>query len=351
MLNKQQKANRKIMKKKQILGVDIGQNRLKLVLVSGGEVKKAAAAEMPEGVMKEGRPEPASMVTDLIKETMKAEGIHASYAALAIPGDNIYIKHIDMPVMSEEHLKKNLPYEFNDFIDGDPNNFVFDYITVDEADNPPLEDEEEEEPRMNLLGVAASKDYIDSMALMLKKAGLKMIIAAPDLSAYAALIGLRGRKLEVEGGEFGFVDLGYRRIQLFMFKNDTFMTSRELEWGISDVVACIAEEKGIENFTARSYLESNYEDCQDLESVRNRFDLIAVELKRSLDFYRFSNPDSQLRDIWLHGGGACIRPLIDEILNQLDDITIHYTEELLPELAEDEYRDLYLKAAGIAMNQ
>lgn len=338
------------MKKNNILGIDIGQNRLKLALVGNGIVKRTACAEMPEGAMKDGRIDPPDMIADLIKQTMKEAGIHTSNAALAISGENTYIKHIDMPLMSEEQLKKNLPYEFNDFIDGDPNNFVFDYITVDEPDEP-MEEEDEEGEHLSLLGVAAPREYLESMKSLLKRAGLKLVIAAPELGAYASLIRHRGEGLEVSGGEFAFVDLGYHRIRLYMFKHDTFMTSRELEWGISDVTSCIADELAVDVFTARSYLEANYEDCQDLESVRNRFDLIAVELKRSLDFYRFSNPDSQLRDIWITGGGSYIRPLIDEIVFQLDDIMIHSTEELLPELAEDELANLYLKAAGIAMNQ
>ena len=236
------------------------------------------------------------------------------------------------------------------FIDGDPSNFVYDYITVDEPDEP-MEEEDEEGKRLSLLGVAAPKEYLQNMQALLKRAGLKLTIAAPELGAYASLIRERGDQVEVSGGEFAFVDLGYGRIRLFMFKNDTFMTSRELEWGISDIVSCIADEQGVDHFTAKSYLEANFEDCQELENVRNRFDLIATELKRSLDFYRFSNPDSQLRDIWITGGGSYIRPLIDEIVYQLDDIMIHSTEELLPELEDDEFGNLYLKAAGIAMNQ
>lgn len=340
-------------KNKTLLGIDIGQNRVKLALVSGGVVKRTAAAEMPENSMKEGRPEPPDMIADLIRETMRDAGIHAANAAFCISGENIYIKHIEMPMMSQDQLKKNLPYEFNDFIDGDPNNFVFDYITVEGGDElPPPEDEEEEAvERLNLLGVASPKEYLDVIKGMLKKAGLKLTVAAPELSAYASLIRAHGAETDVPGGEFCFVDLGYGRIRLYMFKEDTFMTSRELEWGISDVVACIADETGTELFTARSYLETNFEDCQDLESVRNRFDLIATELKRSLDFYRFSNPDSQLRDIWIAGGGSYIRPLIDEIVMQLDDIMIHSTDELLPELEGDEMRNLFLQAAGIAMNQ
>ena len=340
------------MKKNTVLGIDVGHNRLKLALYSGGVIKRTAAAEMPEGALKEGRPDPAEMVSDLIKETMKAAGIHAANAALSISGENIFIKHIEMPLMTVEQLKKNLPYEFNDFIDGDPNNFVFDYITVEDAEElPPPEDEEEEVPHVNLLGVASPKDYLDLMKDTLKRAGLKLVSAAPELSAYAALIRNRGMGIEVSGNEYGFVDLGYERIRVFMFKGETFMTSRELEWGISDVVACVADDMATEVFTARSYLETNFEDCQELESVRNRFDLIAVELKRSLDFYRFSNPDSQLHDIWILGGGSYLRPLIDELVVQLDDIMIHSTDELLPELEGDENRNLFLQAAGIAMNQ
>lgn len=342
------------MKKTTVLGIDIGQNRLKLALVSNGTVKRTAAAEMPEGALKEGRPDPPEMVADLLKETMKEAGIRAGNAALSISGENIYIKHIEMPLMTLDQLKKNLPYEFNDFIDGDPNSFVFDYITEDTGEElPPPDDEDEEDhvEHVTLLGVASPKEYLDTIKGILKKTGLKLYIAAPELSAYASLIRHRGEQVEVAGGEYAFVDLGYERIRLYMFKGETFMTSRELEYGISDVVACVADAMAIEMFTARSYLETDFENCQDLDSVRNRFDLIAVELKRSLDFYRFSNPDSQLRDIFICGGGSYIRPLIDEIIVQLDDIVIHSTDELLPELEDDENRNLYLQAVGIALNQ
>lgn len=351
------------MKKNTILGIDVGQSRLKMALVSNGIVKKTAAAKMPEGIMNNGRPEPISMVSELIKETMKEHGIRASHAAIVLPSSNVFVKHIEMPMMSEDQLKQNLAYEFNDFIEGDPKDFVFDYIMEEGEEEEPEEnysdeeDEEEEAPaepekHLFLLGVASSAEYIDSMEEMLKKAGLKMYIAAPELSAYASIIRARAEELEIESNEYAFVDLGYERIQLYMFQGEDFTISRELEYGISDVASCIAEDMGVEIHMAHTYMEANYEDCQSLESVRNRFDQIAVELKRSFDFYRFSNPSSQLHDIWLTGGGSYLEPLIEEIKATLDeDIVIHTTEELLPELSADEFGGFYLKAAGIAMNQ
>lgn len=328
-----------------------------MALVSNGVVKKVASAKMPEGVIKDGRPEPLSMVSDLIKETLKEHGIRATHAAIALPSENVYVKHIEMPMMTTEQLKQNLAYEFNDFIEGDPKDFVFDYVMEEGEEEEIIPEDEEEEgfdPKQHLflLGVATQAEYIDAMEEMLKKAGLKMYIAAPELSAYISLIRSRVAELNIESNEYAFVDLGSQKIQLFMFQGDNFTTSRELEYGISDVASCIAEDLGVEIHMAHTYLETNYDNCQDLDSVHNRYDQIAIELKRSFDFYRFSNPSSQLKDIWLTGGGAYLEPLIEEIRETLDEeIVIHTTDELLPELFEEEFSNLYLKAAGIAMNQ
>jgi hypothetical protein len=51
---------------------------------------------------------------------------------------------------------------------------------------------------------------------------------------------------------------------------------------------------------------------------------------RALNFYRFSNPDSTLSDIWLCDGGAYISSLVAAIESGLDGMTIHSAEELIP---------------------
>lgn len=367
------------MRRKTLVGIDIGQSRVKIALVSSGVVKKVVSAELPENVFREGKIENTDKVAEVIRETLRAAHIRPGYAALAISSESAYIKHIEIPMMTQDQLKKNLPYEFSDFIEGDPGDYVYDYITVEIPDDdlaaqpeeetaeqtgegegeveltpvvePPVFPEEEEEKYLKLLGVCSSKTFLNSMEEMMRKAGLKLIVVAPELSAYAALIALRGGGVQIPSGEYAFVDIGYRCIKLFMFKYDTFMASRELEWGISDVIAALAEEMGVDNSTARVYLERNYADCQNSEAAKNRFDLISVELKRSLDFYSFSNPDSQLQDLWIVGGGSYIAPLQEQITAALEEFVIHSTDELLPELLDERAGDLYLKAAGIAMNQ
>ena len=81
----------------------------------------------------------------------------------------------------------------------------------------------------------------------------------------------------------------------------------------------------------------------------NAYGTISVELIRALNFYRFSNPDSRLDDIWICGGGACIRPLQDSIAENLD-LKIHTAEDLIPGRVSVDEDYALLQAIGIAMD-
>ena len=70
---------------------------------------------------------------------------------------------------------------------------------------------------------------------------------------------------------------------------------------------------------------------------------------RALNFYRFSNPDSSLGDLWLCGGGAVIKPLADEIGDMLD-LQLHPATELVPGGDGIESCNSFVQAIGIAMS-
>jgi type IV pilus assembly protein PilM len=100
---------------------------------------------------------------------------------------------------------------------------------------------------------------------------------------------------------------------------------------------------------AHTYLLTNYDDCQNSEACRNAYGNIAVELMRALNFYRFSNPDSQLEHIWLCGGGAVIAPLRKAIADTLD-MKVHQARELLPGGDQVEAGFELVQAIGVTMD-
>lgn len=361
------KLNQKISlgkKSKPTLGVDIGYDSLKLALVNGRDIRKTAVIPMPQNMIREGRVVSIETMAEMIKQAIKDYGIHCQNAALVLSNETVFVRGITMPLMTIEQLKNNLPFEFRDYITNELKDYIFDYAVI--AMNEPEKEEAEEGAEgampedndsdsvgatMELMAVAVQKSLIDDYREMFRKAGLKLAKAAPAVCTYQALIRAIGPSDEDEEEgkkEYCILDLGYQAIRMYMFKGDQHMVTRELEVGLSSLDAAISEAYNIDVHLAHTYLISNYENCQNQEYCVNAYGNITVELMRALNFYRFSNPDSHLEDIWICGGGAHIRPLQESIAETMD-LRIHDASELAPGLGEDDDPHVLLQAIGITM--
>ena len=364
---------------KTILGVDIGYDSLKLALVNGKNVRKAAIVPMPKNLIREGRVVSTETMGELIRRTMKENGIRCGQAAVVLPNETVFVRNVTMPVMSIDQLNYNLPFEFRDYITDELKDYLYDYAVVSVAEGKPVEEDSGEGESteggsvMELMAVAAPKSLLEEMKETLHRAGLKMVKAAPTVSAYQALIrakmnggadksgkGKKPQKGESTGEagntestrtvqEYCILDLGYQNIRMYMFREDRHMVTRVLELGMSSLDQVIADAYSVDIHLAHTYLLSNYENCQSKDYCINAYGSITVELMRALNFYRFSNPDSHLEDLWICGGGACIRPLQDSISETLD-LKIHTAGELLPDGTTVDEDYTLLQAIGITMN-
>ena len=345
---------------KTLLGIDIGHDMLKLALVKGGAVKTTAAVPMPENLLREGRITSVDALGELIARTMKENHIRANAAAVLLSGDVCYLRTSLMPRMNEEQLAYNIPYEFSDYITGELKNYLFDYAVIpdlpkDSAGPEPgiIGDEGDDEVdapnRMRLLVAAVPAEAVDELRRAVRKAGMKLEKTAPAECAFLSLI----RDWEARGGEkdreYCILDLGFRAIRMYMYHGPRHIATRVLEIGLSSLNDIIAEAKGVDAHLAHTYLLSNFEDCQTQDFCLAAYDNISVELMRALNFYRFSNPDSQLTCALLSGGGAEIPALRQSIASTLD-IEIRTADELVRDGASLENGYDYVQAIGITLD-
>ena len=333
---------------KTVLGIDVGYDSLKLALVKGRQVKKTAIVPMPNSLIRAGRIVSVETMTDLLRTALKKNGIRCDRAALALPNETVFIRNATMPIMTEDQLKYNLPFEFRDYITDELKGYVFDYamIGVKQAEeSSEAEAGELAGGAMELMAVAAPKSLLDESREYLHKAGMKLVKAAPTVSCFINLIRKSGAPADTE---FCILDLGYQAIRMYMFRGDRHIVTRVLEIGMSSLDRVIAEQYGVDEHLAHTYLLSNYEGCQNGENCRNAYGNITVELMRALNFYRFSNPDSHLDDIWVCGGGAMIQPLLN-VLAETTDMKLHSAAELLPGTQAVEQDYALLQAIGIAL--
>ena len=341
---------------KTYLGIDIGHDMLKLALVKGGAVKKTATAPMPLNLLREGRVTSPDSMGELLAQLMKESHIRASQAAVILSSDISYLRTTSMPRMNAEQLAINIPYEFSDYITGELKSYLFDYAVVpdlpgEEAQQPAAEEEgtENGEAPLQLLVAAVQEDAMTELRQALRKAGMKLAKAAPAECAFLSLI----REYEAKGAEkdaeYCILDLGYRSIRMYMFHGPRHITTRALEIGLSSLIDIIAENKGVDTHLAHTYLLNNFEDCQNADHCRAAYDNISVELMRALNFYRFSNPNSQINCVWLSGGGAEILPLRQTIADTLG-IEIRTADQLLRGGGQLDDGFNFVQAIGITMD-
>lgn len=341
---------------KNILGIDIGYSNLKLALVKGDSVEKIVIVPMPERMLKEGHIVSPKTMSDLIKDTMKENGMKASGAAVVLSDQVAYVRNVKLPWMSTDQLAINLPYEFKDYLTEDLSTYVFDYAmrstmedykayqaAVSQGAQPPDGTEE-----MELMGAVVSKDVLEECRDMLKKAGMEMVMATPYIAAYSTLL---QRVPENANKDFCIVDLGHNSIRIHFFKGDRYVTTRNLESGISRLEDIVASEMEVDIHLARLYLKNNHENCQFNDNVKAVAAEISNEVLRATNFYRFSNPDTDLKDIWLVGGGENLR-VLKETLAITVDMIVHAPNQLIQSLQLKEAGDISdaIQAIGAAIS-
>ena len=338
---------------KTILGIDIGHDQLKLALVRGKHVLRTVAADMPENLLRENRITSRETMADLLRSTMKQNKLHANQAAFVLPNEAVFIKNVEIPPMTVEQLEYNLPFEFNDYITGERKDYVFDYAVISDPDQKPApayqEGEEAAAPTMELLAVGAHRELLEDAQDTLRKAGLKLVRTAPSLCSYIELIRAQHEFLTGIGDEYGILDLGHQAIRMYMFKGDRHVATRELEVGMSRLDDVLADVYSVDTHLAHTYLMSNFENCQEREECMAAYENIAVELMRAMNFYRFSNPDSALSDLWGCGGGSQIIPLARTIGDMLG-LELHPASELVPGGDNVEACNSFIQAIGIALS-
>ena len=354
---------------KSCLGIDIGKDQMKLVLMKGENIVKTASVQMPEGLLKDGRIVSVETTGELIRKTMKENKIRCKEAAVVVSSGICFLRNVTMPEMTAEQLVYNLPYEFRDYITDELKKYVFDYSWGSGEEMPkgkklkkaskkkkkeekPEEEENQKRNEMELLAAAAPLEVMEDLRLMTRKAGLKLTFAAPEVSACENLLHYKLRNEQDKDKEYGILDLGSTSSRLFIFKGDRHQVTRVIERGMEQVEELLADNFHIDIHLAHTWLLANHEDCIHSEVCQDAFSQISVELMRALNFYQFSNPESRLEDIYICGGGASIATMRQSLEENLD-VKIHEAGELLERMngSGDEASSLWMLAAGTALGR
>ena len=306
-----------------ILGMDIGTASVKLAYREGGSVRLVSRV-LPENIIGEDGVVAPQTLTALIADMRKQDRVKAKDVVMVLDDNSTFFRHVTLPPMTDAELKLNLPYEFRDYIDEDPNTYVYDYA-VDEI---PLKENGEPE-RMELYAAAASKKLIDERAEMLKKAGYRLRVVLPSQMAYTRLLLDYLRRNPIENGLHQvFIDIGYERVTVHLFHGAKFKASKTIDFGCRDLDMAIADLKGVDRHVASTYKQSNFEGVLDEPECEAVYDRLCFEINKVINFYNFSNADDVER-MYVSGGGVEIPQLMEVVVRSFP-IPLETTAMVMP---------------------
>lgn len=273
------------------VGLDIGNFSVKMLEISGARERPALTGLGLKNISGLSKGEIANSIKDLAIEAK----ISSKEVNISVSGPSVIIRFISMPKMKEDDLKSAIKFEAEKFIPFDINDCIVDYQILARDDR---------ENKLNILLVAAKKDYINERIGLVEQAGLSVAIV--DVAGFALansfLSNFRGLDPDKT---FALLNIGSNITNLSIVRSGTIAFARDVSMGSGNFNAAIAKNLNISVESAEGLKISPGEKAQDvITSIKPVINILLDDLKLSFGYYE-NQSGKGIDEIYISGGGGC----------------------------------------------
>lgn len=291
------------MKITKVVGIDIGNYRIKISYIVKGELKDVFVETLPDNIVKDGMIQYWDAMADFLKETFQSHGIHCRNVIFTLPASGAYMRVVDLPRMTVKQLQLNLPFEFHDYISEPSEKYFYDYAVIEEG-----------EKTMKLLAVACSRELIDRYRTLAKHAKLNAVGLVPEVLGFQRVLRRYNALFRVpDEKDYAILDMGDRSFKLHFFRHGVYEVTRPLEPGARHIAEIAAEIRGTDVHIGQLAAESNQDDVLAHENMEALYESSAVQIMRAMNFYSYSNTNNTIDTLYYCGGAANYPALLETI--------------------------------------
>jgi len=300
-------------KKKDIIGVDIGSSAVKLVqlrAVKGGyQLVKIGILPLPAEAIVDNTLMDSSSIVETVRQLLSSLGVKAKEAACSISGNSVIIRKISLPVMPVEELEDQIHWEAEQYIPFDINDVNVDFQI--------LSPDEQDPSKMNVLLVASKKDIINDYLSVFAEAGLKLVVV--DVDSFAVQNAYETNYPVDPEQVVALVNIGASIFNLNIVRDGVSLFTRDVQMGGNLYTEEIQKQFGVSSDQAEEMKLSaaGSDDPRLKETLARVNETIALEMRRSLDFYNSTAGEERITKVYLSGGGAKTAMLIDAVQQRL----------------------------------
>jgi len=297
-----------------IVGVDIGTSSIKIAHAEasrqGFVVPHVTICPTPPDSVREGTVTDIPGVAGAVQFAMRSAGIKASSGIVAIAGPGVLVRHVQLPRMAEQVLRKSIHFEAGKFISTSMEDSVVEFEILGDG---------EEAGQMKVMLVAAPKAMVESRVGVLEQAGLEPL--AVDVEAFAtfrALLEYNPDRSFLDS-TVALLDMGASHTEINLVCKGNLALTRTVPIAGASLTNAI---KSAENCT---------ED--EAEQRKHGFDLSEL-----VDVPAGSTGDPGLKTV---------QSLVDEMLREVRR-SVNYLQSQLPDGAADATVDRIILTGGAA---
>ncbi len=300
-------------REKLCVGIDIGTSSVKLCQLrrkkSGLVLEHFGHAPLPPETVVDGALMNSARIVDAILELIAAHRVKHKQAALAISGHSVIIKKIPMPQMSRAELDQNIQWEAEQFIPFDMQDVYIDAQIVNEAST--------QQGQMDVVLVAAKKDFVNEYTSVLLEAGLDPVVC--DVDAFAVETMYEANYDVSESETVVLVNIGAAKTNINILTGQQTSFTRDLAIGGNAFTEEIQKQMNVSLDEAEAMKVGGgaagqsdavvpHEVQRALLSVAEK---VTNDVQRSIDFYSATSAAPSPSKIILSGGTARL-----QVLNQ-----------------------------------
>jgi type IV pilus assembly protein PilM len=338
---------------KNLVGVDIGASSVKVCQVRdsrrGPSLVRFGFAQLPPHAIVDGQVMDSGIVVETISKVFRDAKIRERAVAVSVSGQSVIIRKITVPMMTEEELDEQIQWEAEQHIPFDIKDVEVDYQVLKRRP---------ETSQMDLLLVAAKKDYIADYTQLVKSAKLKPIVC--DIDAFTVQNLFEFTRGIDDEKTVALINVGASLSSLNIISGGISSFTREIATGGNTVTELIQKQMGIPYEQADAYkcggkaggtTPYGIVPQQMMPIIEAATDTIAAEIQRSLDFFVATSGENEISTIYLTGGSSNL-PMLIQSVQRRTRVTVETwkpTEKFAIDTKNVDSTELELRAPQLAV--
>ncbi len=334
--------------KKDIIGVDIGSSSVKLVQLRESKgvfhLSSIGIAPLPPEAIVDGAIMDSSSVVEVIDDLVKSLKLKTKNVATSISGHSVIIRKIKLPIMTEEEMEASIQWEAEQYIPFEISevNLDFQILGPDSADPS----------QMNVILVAAKKDFVNDYIAVFNECGLVPIVL--DIDCFAMENAFEANREIDEQGVIALVNMGSSAMNVNVLKDGVSVFTRDITVGGNMINEEIQKRLGLSSDDAETLKLGGSVDGVDKTSadevIVDAMESLVQEVQRSLDFFSATASDDKIQTVFVTGG-VSRNPAVVKLLNERLDLPVELLNAFSQVVIDEKNFDMeYIDAIGPLMS-